>query len=106
MRIAVIGSGISGLSAAYLLSRRHEVTLFEAGERLGGHSNTVQVEAGTGQLAIDTGFIVCNAVNYPNFYKLMAELGVALVPEASFHGFNQLGPWVGHTTTSTCHKQG
>lgn len=80
MRIAVIGSGISGLSSAYLLSRRHEVTLFEAGERLGGHSNTVQVEDTNGALAIDTGFIVCNPVNYPNFYKLMAELGVALAP--------------------------
>lgn len=70
--IAVIGSGISGLSAAWLLSRAHEVTLLEADERLGGHSNTVDAD-GT---AVDTGFIVFNPQSYPNLVALFAHLGV------------------------------
>lgn len=78
MKIAVIGSGISGLGAAHYLSRRHEVSLFEASARIGGHTNTVEVDDGRGgKLAIDTGFIVCNPVNYPNFYPFLDELGVA-----------------------------
>src|ERR1700740_102742 len=77
MKIAVIGSGISGLGAAWYLSRRHEVVLHEAERRAGGHSNTVKVQAPEGELAIDTGFIVCNPVNYPNFYPFLDELGVA-----------------------------
>lgn len=72
LRIAVIGSGISGLSAAWLLSRRHEVTLFEAAGRLGGHSNTVEAEG----VAVDTGFIVYNEKTYPNLTALFAHLGV------------------------------
>lgn len=72
-RIAVIGAGISGLSAAWLLSQRHEVTLFEAEERLGGHSNTVEAAG----VAVDTGFIVYNEKTYPNLTALFGHLGVA-----------------------------
>jgi uncharacterized protein len=77
MKIAVIGSGISGLGAAHFLARRHEVVLFEQERRAGGHTNTVTVPTPRGELAIDTGFIVCNPVNYPNFYPFLDELGVA-----------------------------
>jgi uncharacterized protein len=75
-RIAVIGAGISGLSAAYYLSRRHEVHVFERDSRLGGHTNTVMV----GSVPVDTGFIVHNERTYPNFCQLMRELGVATQP--------------------------
>jgi predicted NAD/FAD-binding protein len=73
LNVAVVGSGISGLSAAWLLSKRHHVTLYEADGRLGGHSNTVDV----GGLAVDTGFIVYNEATYPNFSALLDHLGVA-----------------------------
>jgi uncharacterized protein len=76
-RIAVIGSGIAGLSAAWLLSNRNEVTLFEADDRPGGHTNTISIETAEGPLAIDTGFIVFNERNYPNLVALLNRLGVA-----------------------------
>ena len=76
LNIAVIGSGISGLSAAWLLSKRHEVTVYEAASRLGGHSHTVDVDAGGRSIAVDTGFIVYNEPCYPNLAALFAELGV------------------------------
>jgi predicted NAD/FAD-binding protein len=75
-RIAVIGAGISGMAAAYYLSRKHEVSLFEKDERLGGHTHTVTVDG----LNIDTGFIVHNDRTYPNLIKLFDELGVATGP--------------------------
>jgi uncharacterized protein len=75
-RIAVIGSGISGLAAAYYLSRRHQVHLFEKSERLGGHTHTVTVDTSAGPLPIDTGFIVHNDWTYPNLIRLLAELQV------------------------------
>ncbi len=77
MKIAVIGSGIAGLSAAWLLSKRHQVTLIESGPRLGGHTATIDVPLGGRTWAVDTGFIVFNDWTYPNFIRLMSELGVA-----------------------------
>jgi len=74
--IAVVGSGISGLVAAYLLNRRHNVTVFEAADYIGGHTNTVDVDGPDGRHAVDTGFIVFNPQSYPNFVCLLAELGV------------------------------
>jgi predicted NAD/FAD-binding protein len=74
--VAVIGSGISGLAAAYFLSRKHRVTLYEKSDRLGGHTHTVLVDAEDGPLALDTGFLVHNDRTYPNLVRLFAELGV------------------------------
>ena len=76
MRIAIIGTGISGLTAAYLLSEDHEVVVFEANDYVGGHTNTVDVALNGGSYAVDTGFIVFNQKTYPNFVKLMKRLNV------------------------------
>jgi predicted NAD/FAD-binding protein len=78
-RVAVIGSGISGLASAYYLSRKHEVYLFERESRLGGHTHTVTVESSRGPLPVDTGFIVHNDRTYPNLIRLLAELGISRV---------------------------
>ena len=75
-RIAVIGGGISGLTAGYVLSRTDHVTLFEADRRLGGHADTHQV----GPVPVDTGFIVYNERTYPLLTRLFGELGVATQP--------------------------
>jgi len=76
MKIAVIGSGISGNSAAWALSKKHDVTVFEKRERLGGHSATVDVEYDDRKIPVDTGFIVYNENNYPNLIKLFDHLDV------------------------------
>lgn len=85
-KIAVVGSGISGLTSAYLLSPHHDVTLFEKNPRLGGHTHTVDVEVPSGRYAVDTGFIVFNNRNYPNFQKLIHKLGVSYQPSTMSFG--------------------
>jgi predicted NAD/FAD-binding protein len=75
-RVAVIGTGISGMSAAWLLSQRHAVTVYESDRRIGGHSNTVMVPSAQGPIAVDTGFIVYNELTYPNLTALFAHLDV------------------------------
>ena len=76
MRIAVIGGGISGMVAAYLLHEGNDIVLFEKNDYIGGHTHTVDVEAGGQCYAVDTGFIVFNEVTYPNFLKLLQRLKI------------------------------
>ena len=80
MRIAIVGSGIAGLASAWLLSRAHEVVLFEANGYLGGHTHTHDVEQAGRPYRVDTGFIVHNPAHYPLLTRLFAELGVATQP--------------------------
>jgi predicted NAD/FAD-binding protein len=101
MKIAIVGTGISGLVAAHRLHPEHEIVVYEASERIGGHTHTVPVEAADGTHWIDTGFIVFNDRNYPNFEGLLRELEVASQPShMSFSvsdgrgGFEYAGtPW-------------
>jgi predicted NAD/FAD-binding protein len=80
MKIAIVGTGISGLLAAHLLHREHEIVVYEAGDRVGGHTNTIRVDTEEETHWIDTGFIVFNDRNYPNFERLLSEMGVATQP--------------------------
>jgi uncharacterized protein len=78
VRVAVVGSGVAGLTAAHIISRTHEVTLFERDDRLGGHANTIAVGTTDGrQVALDTGFIVHNERTYPTLLRLFGDLGIA-----------------------------
>ena len=76
MKFAVVGSGISGLSMALILSQDHEVILYEVDDRFGGHSNTIEVNYNDKKISVDTGFIVFNKLNYPNLVKLFKFLSV------------------------------
>ena len=76
MKIAIVGAGVSGLTAAYVLSDHHEVTLFEREETLGGHAHTVDAPGGDADYPVDTGFLVYNEVTYPKFIALLERLGV------------------------------
>ena len=80
MKIAIIGSGISGLVVAYLLAREHEITVFEANDYIGGHTITNRILDNGRSLAVDAGFIVYNEVNYPNFVELLTRLDVESQP--------------------------
>ena len=85
MKIAVVGTGVSGLVSAHLLHPHHDVTVFESDARTGGHANTIDVVVDGRVHAVDTGFIVYNEPNYPGFTELLRELGVATQPtEMSF----------------------
>ena len=76
MKIAIIGSGISGLTCAYLLNRKHDVTIFEANDYIGGHTHTHNIEIDGSNYSIDTGFIVYNERTYPNFINLLDQLNI------------------------------
>ena len=91
LRIGVVGAGVGGLGAAWLLSQRHHVTLLEQADYLGGHSHTVDVRLDGATVPVDTGFIVYNELNYPNLTQLFAHLGVVSAPSdmsfaVSLHG--------------------
>jgi predicted NAD/FAD-binding protein len=90
MKIAIIGSGIAGLSCAYYLGQRHEVSLFEKNDYLGGHTHTVSFSLAGRNYNIDTGFIVFNRKTYPNFCQLLSELTIASQPtEMSFSFYSK-----------------
>jgi predicted NAD/FAD-binding protein len=80
MKVAVIGGGAAGLTAAWALSKHHDVTLYEAEKRLGGHANTIDIECDGATIPVDTGFIVYNETNYPQFVRLLAALEVPTQP--------------------------
>ena len=86
MRIAIVGGGVSGLVAAHLLHREHELTLFEAGAKVGGHTNTIRVDTSDQTHYVDTGFMVFNDHSYPNFERLLRRLGVASQPSQMSFG--------------------
>ncbi len=99
--IAVIGGGVSGLTAAYILGREHEVTLFEANSYLGGHTDTQEVLVAGELIHVDTGFIVYNDRTYPNFIKLLDRLGCAGIPTEMSFSMNRAGlEYNGHTLNS------
>ena len=76
MKIAIIGTGISGLTTAYLLNKKHDVTVFEKNEYIGGHTHTHDIILNDKNYAVDSGFICYNENTYPNFIKLLKILGV------------------------------
>jgi predicted NAD/FAD-binding protein len=82
MRVAIVGAGISGLVAAHLLAREHDVVVYEAGDYAGGHTNTIRVDTPNETHHVDTGFIVFNDRNYPNFERLLARIGVPWQPSS------------------------
>ncbi|WP_100753018.1 NAD(P)/FAD-dependent oxidoreductase [Vibrio salilacus] len=103
MKIAIIGTGISGLTCGYYLHKQHDVTLFEANNYIGGHTATVDIDLDGTQYAVDTGFIVYNDRTYPNFIALMNEIGVEGIPsQMSFSVRNDANglEYNGHTIST------
>jgi predicted NAD/FAD-binding protein len=100
MRVAIIGSGIAGLASAWLLSREHEVTLFEANDYLGGHTHTHSLEVAGQQLAVDSGFIVFNENHYPLLTRLFCKLGVASEPTTMSFSVHNAASGLEYSATS------
>ncbi|CDO61250.1 COG2907: Amine oxidase, flavin-containing [Candidatus Phaeomarinobacter ectocarpi] len=103
MKIAIAGTGISSNAAAHVLSRHHEVTIYEKQDRIGGHSNTVDVDYDGVTIPVDTGFIVYNEHNYPRMTKLFAELGVETQDSDMSFAVSTMGgafEWSGRTVRS------
>ncbi|MBD1557909.1 NAD(P)/FAD-dependent oxidoreductase [Vibrio sp. S9_S30] len=103
MKIAIIGSGISGLTCGYHLHQEHDITVFEANDYIGGHTATVDVRIENKSYSVDTGFIVYNDRTYPNFIEMMNEIGVTGTPtQMSFSVSNQSNglEYNGHTLST------
>lgn len=103
MKIAIIGSGISGLTTAYLLNRKHDITVFEAEDYIGGHTHTIEVDLQGKNYPVDTGFIVCNDRTYPNFLKLLDQLDVQKSPTNMGFGIKSDQSGLEYSTTSLNH---
>ncbi|CAE6907166.1 NAD(P)/FAD-dependent oxidoreductase [Vibrio sp. B1FLJ16] len=103
MKIAIVGTGISGLTCGYYLHKKHDITLFEANDYIGGHTATVDVNIDGSDYAVDTGFIVYNDRTYPNFINMMKEIGVEGVPTQMSFSVRNNGSGLeynGHTITT------
>lgn len=103
MKIALVGSGISGLSCAYLLSKKHMVHIYESEPRLGGHANTITINVGAETQSLDTGFLVFNNLTYPNFISLLKELQVEYIDSdmsLSIQHSNSGTEWAGSSIRS------
>src|SRR5438552_9492042 len=103
MRVAVIGTGIAGNAAAWTLSKRYPVTVYDREIRPGGHSHTVDIDYDGRPIAVDTGFIVYNELNYPNLTALFRHLGVATQASDMTFGFSSRGgalEWQGNSVGS------
>ena len=98
MKIAIIGSGISGLGAAYLLHPRHDITLYEKEADVGGHSRTIDIETADGKIPVDTGFIVFNRRNYPRLCTLFEQLEVPVAKSSMSFGVSIDGGWFEYGT--------
>ncbi|MDG1286731.1 MAG: NAD(P)-binding protein [Rickettsiales bacterium] len=98
MKIAIIGTGISGLSSAYLLYPHHDITVYEKNEVLGGHSRTIEVEVPEGKVPVDTGFIVFNHRNYPLLTGLFEHLQVPTAKSDMSFGVSVDNGWLEYGT--------
>jgi len=100
MKIAIIGTGISGIGAAHLLSHSHEVTIYEKNDYIGGHSRTVDIKTNDGDISVDTGFIVFNKRNYPNLVNLFEQLRVPITKSDMSFGVSINDGWLEYGTSS------
>ena len=100
MKIAIIGTGISGLGAAHILSQKHDITLYEKNDYVGGHSRTVDIKTPDANLCVDTGFIVFNERNYPHLLALFSDLGVPVTKSNMSFGVSINEGWLEYSTSS------